>query len=243
MRKPPTSAFTLVELLTVLAIIVIITSLVVAVGGYVQKKAALSRATGEISMLVSACESYKADNGNFPRDTENTRVTDAISPKVDFLPTDGKYAASSLFFYKELSGDRSTTGDTEAGAQSASGPPNGIPDFGQPRYLRDIETGRLLKATKNPATRAIISVQYMQDPFGFPYAYSTSAAKDEQDYQTKLLTATPGKAAPTRPTGSALHGFNSGSYDLWSTGGSSPKTSVATPAAMEIEWAKWVKNW
>ena len=102
-------AFTLVELLTVLAIIVILTSLVVSVGGYVQKKSALSRAAGEISMLVTACESYKSDNGNFPRDTTNAKSTDAISPKADFVPTSdvkGKYAASSLFLYKELSGDK-----------------------------------------------------------------------------------------------------------------------------------------
>ncbi len=245
MRKPSTSAFTLVELLTVLAIIVVITSLVVSVGGYVQKKAALSRATGELHMLESACAAYKGDNGSFPRDVPTTgvSVTDVISPKVDFLPGDAKYAASSLFLYKELSGDKSTTGDTEAGAQSQSGQPNGIPDFGQPRYLKDIETGRLLKATKNPATKTIISVQYIQDPFGSPYAYSTSAAKDEQDYQTKLLTATPGKTPPVRPAGSALHGFNSGSYDLWSTGGSPIKGNPTTPAAKELEWARWVKNW
>ena len=110
MRKPSTSAFTLVEMLTVLAIIVILTSLVVSVGGYVQKKSALARATGEISMLVSACESYKGDNGNYPRDIPvtgtSTSVTDLIFPKVDFVPTTAKYAASSLFLYKELSGDK-----------------------------------------------------------------------------------------------------------------------------------------
>lgn len=235
MRKPSTSAFTLVELLTVLAIIVILTSLVVSVGGYVQKKAALSRAAGEISMLVTACESYKSDNGNFPRDATAARVTDAISPKVDFIPTtdtNGKYAASSLFLYKELSGDKTGSGSA----------PDGIPDDGQPRYLKDVEN-RILKATKNPTTKAIISVQYLQDPFGNPYAYSTSAANDEQTYQRQILQNPALRKTLPRPTGNALHGFNAGSYDLWSTGGSIPKSGVSSSAAMELEWAKWVKNW
>ena len=232
MRKPSTSAFTLVELLTVLAIIVILTSLVISVGGYVQKKSALSRASGEVSMLVSACESYKSDNGNVPRDTTAAKVTDAISPKADFIASDAKYAASSLFLYKELSGDKTGSG----------GVPDGIPDEGQQRYMKDTET-RILKATKNPTTKAIISVQYMQDPFGNPYAYSTSAANDEQTYQKKILVNPALRNTEKRPSGNALHGFNSGGFDLWSTGGSTPKSNVTSQAAMELEWAKWVKNW
>lgn len=232
MRKPSITAFTLVELLTVLAIIVILTSLVVSVGGYVQKKSALARATGEISMLESSCESYKSDNGNFPRDTTKATVTDAISPKVDFIPTNAKYAASSLFLYKELSGDKTGSG----------GEPDGIPDDGQPRYLKDVET-RILKATKNPTTKAIISVQYLQDPFGFAYAYSTSAVNDEQTYQKQILQNPALRNTLKRPTGTALHGFNSGRYDLWSTGGSVPKSTVTSATAMDLEWSKWVKNW
>ena len=231
MRKPPASAFTLIEMLTVLAIIVILTGLVVAVSGYVQKKASLARAGGEIALLISACESYKSDNGSHPRDTGNKSVTDAINPMVDFIPTDKKYTDSSLFLYKELSGDKT----------GSSGAPDGIPDDDQPRYLKDVET-RILKATKNPTTKAIISVQCMQDPFGFPYAYSTSAAKVEQTYQTKILQNPALRSTEARKVGTEAQGFNVGSYDLWSTGGSNAKS---TPAAdkMNLEWAKWIKNW
>ena len=227
MRKPSTSAFTLVEMLTVLAIIVILTSLVVSVGGYVQKKSALARATGEISMLVSACESYKGDNGNYPRDVPTganaTSVTDLISPKVDFIPTSAKYAASSLFLYKELSGDK--TG-------GPSNKPDGIPDDGQPRYLKDVQAG-ILKVTKQAGSNNIASVDYLKDPFGFPYAYSTGAAKDEQTYQATILKNPVMRNTLARPTGNALHGFNAGSFDLWSTGGD---TKGKGPDV-------WVKNW
>lgn len=238
MRKPPTSAFTLLEMLTVLAIIVILAGLVLSVGGYVQKKSALSRSAGEIAMFGSACESYKSDNGNYPREvpTSGTSVTDAISPKADFIanvsPGKEKYEASSLFLYKELTGDKKGT----------STKPDGVPEDGEPRYMKEFDP-RILNAKKNPTTKAILEVNYLQDPFGFPYAYSTSAAKDEQDYQTKLLRFPNLRSSTFRPTGAALRGFNPGSFDLWSTGGSTPKSSPASPAAMDLEWAKWIKNW
>lgn len=234
MRKSSSAAFTLLEMLTVLAIIVILAGLVLAVGGYAQKKAALSRAEGEKSMLISACESYKSDNGNYPRDrvTTGSSMTDLLNPKQQFIPTDTKYSDSSLFLYKELSGDKKGTGTK----------PDGIPEDGEPRYLKEFDP-RILNAKKDATTKKILEVNYLQDPFGFPYAYSTAAAKDEEDFQSKLLKNPNSKGSITRPTGNALHGFNPGSFDLWSTGGSTPKSNPTTPAAMDLEWSKWVKNW
>ena len=239
MRKSPASAFTLIEMLTVLAIIVILTGLVISVGVYVHKKAALARATGEVKMLESACENYKADTGSYPRDTTVNSVTDNISPKADFSPAAASYAKSSLFLYMELTGDKSTTGDADLKGKPASGVPNGIPDFGEPRYLKEFEP-RILIAVKDKTTGKITEVKGFQDPFTFSYAYSTAAAKDEQTYRTELLKD-PSKASTLqRPTGAALHGFNAGSFDLWSTGGSNATGKVTN---QDLEWAKWVKNW
>jgi prepilin-type N-terminal cleavage/methylation domain-containing protein len=238
MRKSPTSAFTLLEMLVVLAIIVILAGLVLSVGSYVQKKSALARASGEIAALSNACESYKSDNGNYPRDVPATAggasVTDDIWPKRDFDPTASgtaaKYAASSLFLYKELTGDK--TGST-------GGQPDGIPDDGQPRYLKEYDQ-RIVNATRNPTTKVITAVNYLQDPFGFPYAYSTAAASQEQAFQTNLLKNPGSKTTAARPTGVALHGFNPGSYDLWSTGGKTTRKGSDTD---DVMWANWVKNW
>ena len=238
MRKSPASAFTLIEMLTVLAIIVILTSLVVSVGFYVQKKGALSKTEGLKHSLENACEAYKAENGNYPRDTATNSVTDSISPKNNFIPTDASYAASCLFLYKELTGDKSTTGDSDLKGQPGSGPPNGIPDFGEPRYLKEFQIG-ILNVVKDKSTGKITSVNFIQDAFGFSFAYSTAAAKDEQTYQTQILKDPSSASSLQRPTGAALHGFNAGSFDLWSTGGSKP-VGKTTP---DLEWAKWVKNW
>ena len=60
------SGFTLIELIVIVTIIVILAGLVLSTVGYVQKKAARSRAETEIAALSSACENYKADNGIYP---------------------------------------------------------------------------------------------------------------------------------------------------------------------------------
>lgn len=236
MRKLPASAFTLLEMLTVLAIISVLVGIVLGIAGLIQKKGNLSRAEAEKAMFIAACESYKADNGSYPRDipSTGTSVTDTISPKSDFIATtdaSGPYAKSSLFLYKELTGDRMT-------GTSPGTAPDGVTDEGAQRYLKEINP-RILNAKKNPATKAIIEVNFFQDPFGMPYAYSTAAAQQEADFQRDLRA---GKSV-TRPSGSQLRGFNMASFDLWSTGGSTAQSIPTSDAAKDLEWAKWVKNW
>ncbi len=67
------AAFTLIELIVVTAVIIILTGLVLSTVGYVQKKAARSRAETEIAAMSAACENYKADNGTYPRDCDDDR--------------------------------------------------------------------------------------------------------------------------------------------------------------------------
>jgi general secretion pathway protein G len=71
--KPrPTRGFTLIELLTVITVIAILAALVLQTAGYVQKKAARSRAEAEIAALSAALESYKADMGDYPSGTNGS---------------------------------------------------------------------------------------------------------------------------------------------------------------------------
>ena len=231
MRTKPSSAFTLLELLTVMAIIAVLAGLVISGARYATNNAARARATGEIKSLESACASYKADNGAYPRDTSgaSNSVTDTLSPKQHFVTNDGRYAASSLFLYRELSGDKQGVG---------GGQPDGAADAGEPVYLKDIQP-KMLNARRNPSTKQIIAVNFIQDPFGNSYAYSTAAAKTEQDFKKAVLL----KQNPTRLTGNALPGFNIESFDLWSTAGSTLKAAPSGDQAREQEWAKWIKNW
>src|SRR5947208_11674293 len=100
-------AFTLIELLVVISIIVILAGLILSTVGYVQKKGARSRAEAEIAAFSAGLESYKADNGIYPRDANSSDQLDARTA-TDPL----SYAAASLWLYQSLSGDSDGDGGT-----------------------------------------------------------------------------------------------------------------------------------
>lgn len=77
MKRKQREAFTLIELLTVVLIIIILAGLVISTAGYIQKKAARERATSEIAAMEAALESYKADNGIYPQNTNTDAVLGA----------------------------------------------------------------------------------------------------------------------------------------------------------------------
>ncbi len=60
------SGFTLIELLVVVTIIAILAALTLQTAGYIQKKAASSRAEAEVAAISLALESYKIDYGDYP---------------------------------------------------------------------------------------------------------------------------------------------------------------------------------
>jgi general secretion pathway protein G len=65
-RTTPASAFTLIEILVVIAIIAILAGLLLQTSSYVQEKAGISRAQTEIKAMENALENYKVDNGDYP---------------------------------------------------------------------------------------------------------------------------------------------------------------------------------
>src|ERR1041385_3154104 len=70
--KKATWAFTLVELLAVIAIIGLLAGIVLATGGTAISASRKARIQGEHSRLVTAIEDYKAVMGNFPPDNQDT---------------------------------------------------------------------------------------------------------------------------------------------------------------------------
>src|SRR6266566_5708457 len=129
------SAFTLIELVVVVGIILILAGLVLSTAGYARKKGQRARAETEIAAMSAALESYKADNAVYPRDA-NTDALTAVTDQMystrtppDPVPTSydsdplqstagvNAYKAASFTLYAQLSGnlngDRSTvTGKT-----------------------------------------------------------------------------------------------------------------------------------
>jgi prepilin-type N-terminal cleavage/methylation domain-containing protein len=183
--------FTLIELLVVIAIIIVLAGLVLSTVGYVQKKGARSRAETEIAAMSAACESYKADNGIYPQDAT---TTDTLNARVSGDPTNPSYKQASLYLYTQLSGtnaDRSLI--TGARSYFAFKPNQLSPsDQAQP-------------------------VEFIRDPFGNSYGYSTAQA------------ANPGGSAGYNPT-----------FDLWSTAGLTSNPPGTPPDTITPQW---IKNW
>ncbi len=86
-------AFTVIELLIVMSIIIVLAGLILATSGYVQKKGARSRAEAEIAAMSAALESYKADNGIYPTNAD----TDALKRKL------GNHSVSDLRKCEQIS--------------------------------------------------------------------------------------------------------------------------------------------
>src|SRR5437867_9056880 len=97
-------AFTLIELIVVITVIVILTGLVLSTVGYAQKKGARARAETEIAAISAACESYKADNGVYPRDNATNQYTDILDARQNFDATQTVYQNASRYLYDALFG-------------------------------------------------------------------------------------------------------------------------------------------
>lgn len=163
-----TAAFTLIELIVVIAVIIILTGLVLSTVGYVQKKAARSRAETEIAAMSAACESYKADNGIYPRNAD----TDGLNAQTSGNPNSSQYQSASLYLYNALFGATNGSRTPNTGAKS---------------YFA-------FKPNMLSPTDQTQNVQFIKDPFGNSYGYSTA-----------------NQANPAQ-------GYNP-TFDLWSTSG------------------------
>ena len=151
------AAFTIIELLIVMAIIIVLAGLIIGTSGYVQKKGARSRAEAEIAAMSAALESYKADNGIYPQAPSVTEPTSpagtqGLSARHHGNPESAIYATASRFVYGELSGDRDFNRQVDADARS---------------YFSF--KPQMLTLQSQPA-----NVTALRDPFGNSYGYSTA---------------------------------------------------------------------
>jgi type II secretory pathway pseudopilin PulG len=145
------ASFTIIELLVVIAIIIILVGLILSTADYVQKKGARSRAEAEIAAISAALESYKADNGIYPTDTN----TNALKPNTMGDPTQTSYKNASLSLYKAISGDADN--DSNRIAESKSYFP--------------FKPNQLYPQTQTQA------VTYIRDPFRKENSYGYSTVK------------------------------------------------------------------
>ncbi len=107
--------FTLIELLVVITVIAILAGLVLQTAGYVQKKAARSRAEAEIAALSAALESYKADMGDYPAGANgNPSITTATGTANAFLRAALAPSTEKVYFeFSKGMGTNTTTLSSE----------------------------------------------------------------------------------------------------------------------------------
>jgi len=185
------NAFTLIELILVVGIISVLAGLVLTTVGYARKKGARARAETEIAAMSAACESYKADNGVYPGNSD----TNALNAQTSLDPS--AYHAASLYLYNALFG-------ATAGSRT--------PNTGARSYFV-FKPAMLFPADQTQ------TVQYIQDPFGNSYGYSTI-------YNP---VANPSSTPGYNPT-----------FDLWSTAGVASSPTPSPPAKQQD---LWIKNW
>jgi general secretion pathway protein G len=75
------TAFTLIELLAVITIILLLAGLVVGGLGFANDKQARSKAAVQIALLEKAIEDYKSDTGSYPG-TANTAIAGNVSEQL-----------------------------------------------------------------------------------------------------------------------------------------------------------------
>lgn len=139
-------AFTIIELLVVVAIIIVLAGLILATSGYVQTKGRRSRAEAEIAAMSAALENYKADNGIYPQNDDTKDLDPVVADQA-------AYANSNLFLYESLTGDTDYDRQNNGGKSYFAFKPNQL----------------------SPRDQSA-NVAFISDPFGNPYGYSTAKA-------------------------------------------------------------------
>ena len=198
------NAFTLIELIVVVSIIAVLGALVLSTAGYARKKGALARAETEIAAMAAACENYKADSGVYPRDPTANTATDALNARTMFDPVTTNatlYKAASLVLYRALSGDTNCDRTVNATDQNfkIDGTTLSPPLTQLPKSYFTFKPNQL-----SPTDQSLVPVEFIRDPFGNSYGYSTANQFD-----------------PTTPKG-----YNP-TFDLWSTAGGRTTNDVA----------------
>ena len=144
-------AFTVIELLIVMSVIIVLAGLVLGTSGYVQKKGQRSRAEAEIAALSAALESYKADNGIYPA----LQATNDLTP-ANTDANSSQYSEASAHLYRVLAGTDPNGGSNQKSYFS---------------FKPQMIGGR--DSSGNPT-----SSSFVRDPFGNSYGYSTAKNPD-----------------------------------------------------------------
>lgn len=145
--------FTLIEMMTVIVIIIILAGITVAGMSFVNDKQATALAKVQIGLLSAAIEQYKADNGNYPGELENSPLDGDISEEL-----------YNALFHEGW--DSKTNGDGSI-----------------PIYLKELDprSGKQTLVQKTSTNIPPLNLEII-DPWGRPYLYRKGTLAFNPDY-------------------------------------------------------------
>ncbi|MEZ5304033.1 MAG: prepilin-type N-terminal cleavage/methylation domain-containing protein [Verrucomicrobiales bacterium] len=170
-RQSPQSrrsgGFTVIELITVIAIILILAALTIGLFKYVQYKASAEQARGYIAAIETALERYKGEYGNYPEPIEGATVN-----------VNGKQydIAGAKCLYQALTGDGSDAIKGVGGSAS-----NGESEDGEQIFWKKIAPG----TKTNLVAKDGESNYYLVDPFGVPFQYRTAIFDEDGEMENE----------------------------------------------------------
>lgn len=198
-------AFTLIELLAVITIIVILAALVVNGMSYVTDRQARERAKVQIALLSKALEDYKSDMGAYP---SSANIPTVSSPKGS--DNSAKLLYDALFYdgwnYIKSGSPANWTKATKI-------------------YLSDLDPNSTkqgwveTQTTGDPKPDLIVS-----DPWGNQYCYRTHVTGDSDGIP---------KPAKTDGTTELNQDTQNPDFDLWSMGKNGQSNAGNNPAGLK----------
>lgn len=182
--RSPRSGFTLVELLTVIAIIGILSAITFGVVKGVNERAAIGQAKAELGTLAQALEAYKRQYGDYPQAGSSNAATTATS----VANTNSQY-----LLFNALTG--------------ALGPKCDVSNTIKGKSFVDVAQFSLLSATAlpTPGSGSLVSNAFI-DPWGRLYWYAYKSSGDTTTWKAPgyvLLSSGPDGTIITT-TGTAL---------------------------------------
>ena len=177
-QQPTERAFTLIELLTVISIIAILSAITFGVVKGVNDRAAIAQAKAELASLAQALESYKMQYGDYPQFAVPPGTG---SPASSALATTSDanivYSAQGILF-NALMGKR---GPLPPGTYTLNGAPitvksiNGKPFVDLSKFTLLYTADDTYKHIPDSTTTTMVSNAFM-DPWGHSYYYAYKAA-------------------------------------------------------------------
>lgn len=180
------SGFTLVELLTVIAIIGILAGMLVPVLTAAKKRAQVAKAKLEISSLVNAIQAYDTDYGRFPitKAEQTSAGGNDFTTGMVFGP--GRNGNNTGYSYDNNSNCIAILMDMTAFPDGSPTPPTDHPNYNHIKNPKQVKYLDARPSDYNPGSPAdqpvggVDRTGIYRDPWGNPYIITMNASYNEQ---------------------------------------------------------------